>query len=649
MKEQASVLCLGKANDNKDFSALTEDLESAAFGICEVRSWPNTEGQQLVLIEIRGEGCNKLKQRETINAIKQKFSLLNISIVEIIACGECVYEELPEVDFTVPLMKDIGQEELKRKLKNTDILFVTTTPIELKAFLSFTKPLKDENAILRGSIWKNTFRIGKVGNCYVSHIECSMGSGGRDGATCQILEAIDKMPSKPKAVIVAGIAFGTDRAKQRLGDVIIAETIVPYESEKCRAGVHIPIGQQILCGSILSTRFRCLTDDWSLYRKSGTMRVAKHQGPVLSGDKLIDDVNVLNNLVKIYPTAIGGEMEGSGAYAAAGSAKVEIILVKGICDWANGEKDDLAQPFAAFTAMSLINHVLNKPDVLKDLMVQDRSDECNIAECSVPVGQQKKISFWHKLFHLKNFFGREIEAEPPNNPPVLSNRITMSIKIEGNYSPELFHKIQEVIDMKGLNVKITGMKRGSIIFEAVGNEDDYNTLQNLLDSGSLEPLVKRKVLELSNLGTANEFRIREKVTRPTKSNSTVVCHLAEIKGQFIEYTRAIYLLSNKTTRQLKDIAVYVTLNAEGLIYAHSNYIKPQFQYATKILTGETNSLFELLGNIVYDKVPPISQLGQLRKLHVEKVTYFLDKRLYGPDGTINLYLDGAENIIKIDL
>src|SRR5262249_36132178 len=36
-------------------------------------------------------------------------------------------------------------------------------------------------------------------------------------------------------------------------------------------------------------------------------------------------------------------------------------------DWADGEKDDRAQRFAAFAAVSLAEHVLGKPDVLAHL------------------------------------------------------------------------------------------------------------------------------------------------------------------------------------------------------------------------------------------------------------------------------------------
>ena len=59
-------------------------------------------------------------------------------------------------------------------------------------------------------------------------------------------------------------------------------------------------------------------------------------------------------------------MEGHGAYAAC-DGRCDVLLVKAICDWADGEKDDEAQPFAALAATSLCHHVLAQADVLGDL------------------------------------------------------------------------------------------------------------------------------------------------------------------------------------------------------------------------------------------------------------------------------------------
>ena len=50
---------------------------------------------------------------------------------------------------------------------------------------------------------------------------------------------------------------------------------------------------------------------------------------------------------------------------------MEIILVKAICDWADGDKNDRAQQFAADVAVDACHHLLSKSDVLEALQAKD--------------------------------------------------------------------------------------------------------------------------------------------------------------------------------------------------------------------------------------------------------------------------------------
>jgi nucleoside phosphorylase len=100
----------------------------------------------------------------------------------------------------------------------------------------------------------------------------------------------------------------------------------------------------------LLDRFRSGDNDWQY--------APTHFGLVLSGEKLVDDLTFREWLLKIEPEAIGGEMEGAGLYAAARNAKVDWILVKAICDWADGTKNDDAQQLAARNAAQFVLHVL---------------------------------------------------------------------------------------------------------------------------------------------------------------------------------------------------------------------------------------------------------------------------------------------------
>ncbi len=87
---------------------------------------------------------------------------------------------------------------------------------------------------------------------------------------------------------------------------------------------------------------------------------AIHIGPILSGEKLVDNAEFKAKLFGQFPQAIGGEMEGAGLGAASGRGGTAWILVKSICDWGDGQKHKQHQPLAAAASASLVHHVLNQ-------------------------------------------------------------------------------------------------------------------------------------------------------------------------------------------------------------------------------------------------------------------------------------------------
>ncbi len=94
-------------------------------------------------------------------------------------------------------------------------------------------------------------------------------------------------------------------------------------------------------------------------------------------------------------------MEGAGAYEATERARdTEIILIKAICDWADGSKNDRAQPYAAYTAVSLAHYVLSQPDVLSALGVQD-----------VPENQRESVELPKQLDNSPSSLKQEQQSQ----------------------------------------------------------------------------------------------------------------------------------------------------------------------------------------------------------------------------------------------
>jgi nucleoside phosphorylase len=66
-----------------------------------------------------------------------------------------------------------------------------------------------------------------------------------------------------------------------------------------------------------------------------------HFGLILTGEKLVDNIDFRNQLGQFEPEAVGGEIEGAGLYVACQDKKVDWILVKAIRDWLMGVRIEI--------------------------------------------------------------------------------------------------------------------------------------------------------------------------------------------------------------------------------------------------------------------------------------------------------------------
>jgi nucleoside phosphorylase/tetratricopeptide (TPR) repeat protein len=243
-----------------------------------------------------------------------------------------------------------------------DIVLITATDMELNAVrdrLEFYPNMEGIVKIFEGT---ETYYAGKFGVFKAIVTKCQMGSIGA-GASTLATERATRL-WKPRAIIMVGIAFGKDPEKQKIGDVLVASAIIPYESQ--RVGEKIEFRNPIPPSNpTLLNRFQNV-DNWEFLGNDG-FPCRLECKPILSGEKLIDDPKFKSDLFNQFKYASGGEMEGSGLCAASLGSGVPWILVKSICDWADGNKNNEYQELAANSAASLVHHVLSQPTVLDGL------------------------------------------------------------------------------------------------------------------------------------------------------------------------------------------------------------------------------------------------------------------------------------------
>lgn len=242
--------------------------------------------------------------------------------------------------------------EIKSKVS---FLIVTVTEIERDA-LHARINASTELPIVRIYKDKQTFYLGYFGNYLIAHVESGMGSLGFQSSIITVSNAI--IFWQPKAVIMPGIAFGVDKEKQKIGDVLVSEKIAPYNVKRVGKEKEIFRSPIPPCGGTLLNRFKSLNNDWKFSEESFSVTFTT----LLSGESLVDNIEYRAKLLEAFPESKGGEMEGAGLFAAANDKNVEWIVIKSICDFADGEKNLNKKEYqtkAAATSVSFCEHVLS--------------------------------------------------------------------------------------------------------------------------------------------------------------------------------------------------------------------------------------------------------------------------------------------------
>lgn len=238
--------------------------------------------------------------------------------------------------------------------RQADVLIVTATPVESKAVIAAFKELTGQMDRLV-PIGDRTYRdLGAVGETRVFLALSEMGAGGLGASQQAVQKGIDAL--RPGAVFLVGIAFGVDEKKQRIGEILVSRQLQLYDLQRVGKDQMVLRGDKPHASAQLIDHFRHAELDWDDSKAKVDFDL------ILSGEKLVDNHDYREQLKRLAPEAIGGEMEGAGLYVACQDAKVDWIVIKAICDWGYNKKRNKAarQRLAAGNAAAFVAHALQR-------------------------------------------------------------------------------------------------------------------------------------------------------------------------------------------------------------------------------------------------------------------------------------------------
>ena len=207
--------------------------------------------------------------------------------------------------------------------------------------------------------------VGMFGGYKAALVRTGMGEKCWKGIEC----ALGDFPNA-KAIIGVGVAYGNDRKKCKLGDVLVSKSIVDMSSVKFEQdGSVTPRGSNISMKEDLQTIFCRETKSFAM-KFTCTTQGSKPKiipGTILSRSDLINNENIKKKFFEKYPEAVGGEMEGYVLLKIREKLadqkpprQLGVIIIKGVCDYADGTKDKTWQFTAAMAAVAYAHYQLER-------------------------------------------------------------------------------------------------------------------------------------------------------------------------------------------------------------------------------------------------------------------------------------------------
>lgn len=178
---------------------------------------------------------------------------------------------------------------------------------------------------------------------------------------------------KPRLIAMCGICAGV-RGKVKMGDVLFADPSWDFQSGKrVRDGKNTQFSirpHQIPAPHKIRQHMEQIRDDRDALTKLSADFEGEPPGissiklgPVASGSAVLADGEVVKEIRAQHQELIGIEMEIYGLYAAAHAAsspQPKFMAVKGVCDFADPDKEDAHQKYAAYASANIFRLLIER-------------------------------------------------------------------------------------------------------------------------------------------------------------------------------------------------------------------------------------------------------------------------------------------------
>ena len=245
--------------------------------------------------------------------------------------------------------------------ENINILVYVANEVEFRTTISF---LEKNNANVVSFINDNKlYYIAKIGLYPVAIVKGGTIGQTQIGSCDPIINSALKTFNNIKYLITVGVC-GAASKKVNIGDVIIANEIIDYESQKIQDDYIIDRSQS-LC---LSTLCNIVAS------KIGLMHFEAfdvHFGKIMSGNKLVNSRSFSEELNRLHEEAIALDMEGYTVSRIAMSNKlIDWLFIKSASDRLYDKQGSMGQERCMNNALKVLMQLFSQPNIFESSKIK---------------------------------------------------------------------------------------------------------------------------------------------------------------------------------------------------------------------------------------------------------------------------------------
>lgn len=259
------------------------------------------------------------------------------------------------IPLPAPKRKSADYKKLLKFCNKVEIILQVVNDNEYQAAITMLKP-PNENFDKAVVFPSNGKVIGMFADLKTAIIQTDVGSN----ASTYIEDGLNQFPYT-RFIIGVGVGYSFDGSKYKFGDVLVSKKISDLKNLKFDAkGDIVDRGQTINVVKPITSIFCQDVMFYEDFEVSKTGRTAKvYCGRLCSYTALLDNKEMRDKFYHAVTEAIGGEMEGGQLLEFQQRNKVEgIVVVKGVVDYADGNKSKGWQFTAALAALRYVKSKL---------------------------------------------------------------------------------------------------------------------------------------------------------------------------------------------------------------------------------------------------------------------------------------------------